>query len=186
MRKGLPAVAMDLDGVMVDFTTGFTSLGNEMFGTPILGAETQQNWSWSEILNGRQIDAIWEEILADSVFWLRLKPQEELDVERINKYARKNVLMYITNRSGYMAWEQSVTWLLRQGIREPLVVVTNSKLKACRKYGLTVAIEDAPSNLKDLYGYVKTIKRNWPYNKTSPSNYDADSLSEALDTLETL
>ncbi len=186
MRKGLPSVAMDLDGVMADFTTGFTSLGNEMFGTPIVNPADQPDWSFQGILNSRQIDALWKEILVSGVFWKLLKPIEELDVDRINKYTQKNKLMYITNRSGYLSWEQSVRWLVNQGIKEPLVVVTNSKLKTCRKYGLTVAIEDTPSNLKNLYGYVKTIKRNWPYNKTSPSNYDADSLSEALDTLETL
>src|SRR5574337_595222 len=123
-------VVFDLDGVLVDFVHGYSTVANMLFGYPVIFTFEQKHWKWSESqgYTNKQIDEIWRYI--DSTrFWEHLlqlaSPQ---DLRAMKDLAKLKKIIYCTNRRGDTAYEQSVIWLSQHDFPYGEVLVTDDKL----------------------------------------------------------
>lgn len=154
-------IAFDIDGVLANFTRGFTRIGHRLFGTPVGDSESQQTWNFEEFPE-LELDTekaaydgpIWTAIKTSPDFWATLDPKNVSVMPRINRIQNK---IFITNRPGIHTMEQSVHFLETWGIENPRVIVVSSYEKAA------VAVkENVVAVIDDLYKNCVDIKKAVP------------------------
>lgn len=184
---------VDIDGVMADFVHGFTRLGEELYGLPVISNGEQEDWSWSGSgwCTPEQENEIWETLKIRRTFWRYLPTLSNVskaDLALVASVHLTQPLVFVTSRPGLMAWQQTVDWLEEREILEPLVVRTTRTLRkstVCRNLGLSAAIEDSPAQLEELYkAGIETVKIRWPYNRLARAWCTVASLREALERFD--
>ena len=150
----MKTIVFDVDGVLANFTRGFTQIANRMFGVPVVENDDQPSWDFKETLSAKQQDKIWEE-LKSIPGWAHsleaLIPYKTFC--RINQLALKNELYFVTNRFSYMRppGEQTVTWLMLHGISSPRVIVSAKKGEICQAIGADYCLEDNWGNAVSVH-----------------------------------
>jgi FMN phosphatase YigB (HAD superfamily) len=172
-RTGPSRVVMfDVDGVLADFTLGFTTLAKEMFPESIMSPWStldQPQWEFSGRLVEYQ-DRVWNRIKQMDDFWSQLHPLASADeLTRIANLVNKAEwpIYFVTARVGKTPQPQTEIWLARQGIEYSTVIVSHLKGEAAVVLGATHAIDDKAGNaistsyMSDAESYI--IDR--PYNR---------------------
>ncbi len=162
-------VVFDIDGVLADFSYGFSSLAvnRGWMDRPNFNEEIL-TWSLSpDTLTSGQVNEIWREIDHSNIFWRNLPPlfpqhhiqqlhalKEEFDLE----------FWYVTGRSegkDNQTREQTLYWLWQYRLPDSEnLIMSNDKpgvlgdLRA--DHEIVSIIEDNPKNIKDLRIH------NWP------------------------
>lgn len=148
-------ISFDLDGVLRNFTRGFTRIAHELFGTPVGDGPSQQSWvfeSFPELgLDAEACDwskgPIWTRIKSSETFWQDLDPFNTSVMKRIDRITNK---VFITNTVGVKAYEQSVEFLERWGVHHPTVIVAADKKAPAIEYNVVAHIDDYLKNCIDL------------------------------------
>ena len=205
------AFVCDIDGVVADFCTGFSKLLNGMRPEyPVLETPNEStSWDWKKWYNGGieenpyladDLEKLWEtkiKVIPD-VIWGKLDPLFPNAMGNLRDYARFEPLIFMTRRDGPMAWEETVDWLRRYGVKNPMVYVIKSgedKGTVCKKLGLNTIIDDGPKNaIELLMKGINVVMPEWSYNKTFINEYRkkvdhlhvVKSLNEALVTARLL
>ncbi len=173
MKKG--TISFDLDGVLRNFTRGFTRIAHELFGTPVGDGPSQQSWffeSFPELgLDKAACDwnngPIWKRIKESETFWQDLDPFNTSVMKRIDAIKNK---VFITNTVGVNAYEQSVAFLERWGVWEPHVIVAAKKAESAIHECVIAHIDDYLPNCVDIANAVGSDKYTAllyvPYTKT--------------------
>lgn len=162
-------IFVDLDGVLCDFYKAFTAIIAQRHVVPVLSSRDVV--VWSEGLSPAQIDYGWRTVEASPDFWENLEPLAPPSVFRRLAAAHKDVpILFVTSREvgGDGAWSQSIRWLEKMGIREPLVI---RHVGRGRKGELVpiwspidMAIEDDPRQaLAYARAGVEVALMDWPY-----------------------
>ena len=183
-----PIVVFDVDGVLADFTLGFTSMAHLKF--PELpkphGNSMQQTWDFASgtgLWTKEQEDACWQEIGQSSTFWSGLYPlvieADRVAMRRLSKVAD---LWYVTARFGIAPGKQTRNWLGSYGFPQFENVIAlgdrkGTKVDVIQELKAVAAIDDAPAHLEalDKIPHLSLFKRNWPYNIDSPGR-EVDSV----------
>lgn len=145
-------ISFDLDGVLRNFTRGFTRIAHKLFGTPVSDPAAQQCWMFEDFpelgLDKAQCDwhsgPIWKNIKASTTFWKDLDPINVSVMQRINRIKNK---VFITNTVGTLPLEQSIDFLERWGVKNPNVVVAEDKGPAVLTFNVVAHIDDYLKNL---------------------------------------
>lgn len=176
MRK--QTVAFDIDGVLADFTLGFTSLAAEI-------GVVKEPWTGYEqpTFNFKfHVAPVWNAVDMKPRFWLDLQPLvTKHERELMNRMAEDVNIVYVTARKA-SAWEQTHKWLEKYGFPEGPVFFTDDKvpLYLSMGTGLRWAIDDKPDTLRAMYLVgLPSIIRHWPYNSAAPGTR-VFSVSEVL------
>lgn len=171
--EGLVRIALDIDGVMADFTTGFTKLAEELGITDHhWGPAEQPTWHFDF-----HMKPVWQEVDRCQNWWMSLEPLvtpgevTELN-QLIHNYGVE--VVFITNRgptSGLSAERQSGLWLEGIGVdmRQATVLCAGAGKKGALAAALDIdyAIDDNVANLEDLRNNgITTFARTWPYNES--------------------
>lgn len=155
-RSKKVTVQFDTDGVLADFTYGFTKLAHEMgFGNPIVNTEAQKTWSEFEGLTKKQVNAVWGEIGRRGWFWYLLPPLlKEATFKRIHNLRKLGAEVYfVTARhTGLRLRDQTELWFKVYGVTNPTVVFTEDKAGFARAVHATHSIEDKFQNAAGI-GY---------------------------------
>jgi len=174
-------LCVDVDGVLADFTWGFTSLAAAWHPeiTPWPTSE-QKTWEFDSIPKGIQNET-WTRVRQHPSFWWDL-PCRLSSSERYSLcvLAADHRVYFVTNRLGVRPEEQTVRWLHHLGLRNPNVIVTTNKALACRTIEAQFAIDDKVENIAAMHPWVHTTLFRLPYNRDSnvTVDYCVDSLSE--------
>lgn len=173
-------IAFDIDGVLANFTRGFTRLGNKLFGTPVGDAQSQQCWMFEEFpelgLDKAKCSDIWKHIInADEVeskaFWANLDPLNPSILYMIDQIKNK---LFITNRPGVLPREQSIIFLERWGVTSPTVILGAEKGPVAVAQNVVATVDDYSKNCYDIKGvlpscYVAMLYT--PYNKVHHADW---------------
>ena len=141
-------VMFDLDGVLVDFTVGFTSIAARLFPdkAQVVRAHQQPSYKWA--LESKEVDQVWREIDKDPLFWLNLPPLvDDWVFKEIGQMSQWRPVYFVTARPDY-AKSDTEHWLLSQGwyLETPTVVMTKNKGEFAKAVGAGWSIEDKASN----------------------------------------
>jgi len=181
-------IFIDLDGVLADFYKAFSAIIARKYpGVPVLSHA--QVRGWNDGLTPKQIDYGWRTVENSLTFWRGLEPLAPLSVFRRLAAAHKDVpVLFVTSREigGDAAWGQSILWLEKMGIKEPLVI---RHVGRGRKGELVpiwnpidMAIEDDPRQaLAYARAGVEVALMDWPYTEgTIHPNIHRCNIIEAL------
>lgn len=156
----MSTIAFDIDGVLANFTRGFTRVGHRIFGTPVGDTSTQESWDF-HLYPALQLDKvqsgfdgpIWTAIKESPDFWALLDPINVSVMHRINKIQNK---IFITNRPGINTVEQSRYFLETWGIEEPEIIVASKKGPVAVEREVVAVIDDLYTNIVDIKAAVPT------------------------------
>lgn len=159
-----PVVMWDIDGVLADFTYGFTYL---LEGKGRSGG-TQPTWNFDAPRGA--VAAAWRVVDDSLYFWRNLLPlatwQERLAMQHL---AQSADFLYVTGREdrGNNTRGQTIQWLYEGGFPQGTVVLDGDKRSvASGIVNLIGVIDDKPDNLLDLSaGGYPVYAMSWPYNR---------------------
>lgn len=141
MRTSNRRIALDIDGVLADFTSGIIEFARQA-GIPGMPERPEQvgDWGWSK---WRGFGRTWRLVKDDPEFWLSLNT-----ITRAHEIPFDPVA-YITHRPVPDA--VTLEWLEEHGYPDvPLYTVDGSKVPAMRAVGATVLVDDKPENFTDV------------------------------------
>lgn len=164
---------IDLDGVLVDFSTAFTSLCKQFDpSVQVTSAMKQQNWDYTEI-NPSIVKLAWQYVDKTPGWWTKpfaLINQQELGL--LNSLRQTNEVIFCTSRGSNVCdpvSRQSIEWLEAVGIHKPSVVISKNKGEIARAIKATHSIEDRPQNAAMIHwltdGKCKSYLIDRPYNE---------------------
>jgi hypothetical protein len=162
-------IAFDIDGVLANFTRGFTRIANHLFGTPIGDHPSQESWMFEDLpsldLDKAKCDAVWKVIKDSQNFWANLDPFNPSVMFVIEKIENK---IFITNRPGHLPKEQSIAFLERWGVYGPNVIVAADKVPTVKDHNVVAMIDDYEKNcfpIREAVPECYTAMLHTPYNK---------------------
>lgn len=150
----MKTIVFDVDGVLANFTRAFTSIGHYFFGTSIVESDEQKSWNFREHLTDIQQTKMWEYLRNYPNWWNTLMPLVPHEVfQRVNALTLKNEVYFLTNRFSNCrpAGEQTLSWLIRQGIDKPRVIVSSRKGEICKAVGADFSLEDNWGNATSIH-----------------------------------
>ncbi len=147
-------IAFDIDGVLANFTDAYAKRlvkvsGENLLPTPL----TIPNWDWDKHYGytADQINATWENIIADGLFWQKLDPLAEPEVfSRINVLSKFHPVYFITNRVGKNCKQQTEKFLYTQGIYYPTVLIASNKKPIIDSLKIDFFIDDRLETMNEL------------------------------------
>lgn len=109
-------------------------------------------WGDWEGLNERQVNALWRQIQQSRHFWRDLPPCfTDADRAALARLGERVQLMYLTNRLGREAEEQTRDWLWEQNLPwGPIQLTRNKPGDLLLIPELLGALEDSPHNLSSM------------------------------------
>lgn len=183
MEDKRPAIGLDLDGVLADFSGEFSRRINEKYG---LNSDPTKQTDWDFLCQGvtaEQEAAIWADIDATPNFWLTLNPLTQLEPNNLRPYKT----YFITSRpetAGMTCDEQSAIWLRRHFfIANPTVIVSSMKGPLVMALGVKAFLDDKPENCLNVRAYspfTKVFILTQPYNV----NFDQPSVTRVATVAE--
>jgi hypothetical protein len=164
-------VIFDVDGVLADFTAGFTALASLMFPEfPVSRSVDQPTYHW-EGLTKKQVNEVWRTIDGLSSFWFDLPPLVDEDTFSCIYGFTSNIPVYFVTARPDSAKIETEGWLMKQGILRPTVITTKRKGEFAKAVGAGFCIEDKPSNASMVAwltdGETKSYLLDRPYNRVS-------------------
>ena len=140
-------IMFDIDGVLADFSLGFTTLANTLHGTPVTTTAQKVTWDGFPGLTDNQESVAWTAVYNSSVFLLNLAPLISHTVfERLNWLQACADVYFVTHRQGVKAKSQTLEWLASYGIRDPQVIISESKGETAKVIRAEYSIDDKAGN----------------------------------------
>ena len=153
------------------------------------------------------IEDAWENHIKkySRALWSTLDPLYPQTMQHLNREAKNNPIVFMTRRDGPTAWKESVDWLERYGIEDPMVYCIKpgeEKGDVCKKMGIKFIIDDSHRYAPELmmkgvsvimprYKYnARYLNNNAGYIKSQPSwmgnLYEAKGRNELAQLLREL
>lgn len=161
-----PVVVFDIDGVLADFTWGFSGLlegKNRSQGT-------QPTWQY-EKASSFQVSQAWKYIDTSKTFWQGLPPiVTESEAHDVCELAKQFSVIYMTGREdrGNDTLGQTERWLRSMEMPKGEVILRGDKANAIHHLELDVVgiIDDKPDTLVSLFQEGHPVyARDWAYNR---------------------
>lgn len=147
MKSERDAVLFDIDGVLADFLTGFTTLGHQLMGTPITDTHAQPSWNGFPGITSDEAKKIWAHIITDVSFWYTLNPLVSAETFKAIRYLTCELPVYfVTARVGVEAKAQTEDWLESAGIDSPTVIISKYKGEVAKAVRAKACIDDKAGN----------------------------------------
>jgi hypothetical protein len=170
-------VSFDLDGVLANFTRGFTRVGRRLFGTPVGNESNQKTWDFEAFpelrLDKTLTKQMWADLLRDNAFWTNLDPLNVSVMPEVDAIRNK---VFITNRAGIDPKTQSERFLEAWGVREPRVFLASEKVPVAKELQVVAHVDDYIVNCRDLKAALPDayIAMLWtPYNEVHHAEWRA-------------
>ena len=190
-------VQFDVDGVLADWTKGFTELANGLWGPgtcPELQESTAPQWISRHTFAIPQCryDDTWDALLKTPNWWASLKPMVGIDTfQRIALLTGRVPVYFVTNRWHYVnpANWQTTCWLRQYGIPNASVICTKDKGLAAYLLHTTHSIEDKLENARDIQDNMLPTSKSYLINRLHNQwaycpELRVDTVAQFLDRVE--
>ncbi len=165
-------IVFDVDGVLADFTWGFTELRQRLYGEGyIITSSEAQSWDEHSAGHSDYNRRTWDHIIQSDTFWAGLpKAITESTVDHIIELESVHDLYFATSRIGTRVKEQTEDWLMNNLLLfTPTVILTKYKGEFCKCIGATMAIDDKADNASAIAwlteGKTQSYLLDRPYNR---------------------
>jgi len=142
-------LAVDIDGVLSNFCDAFAKILTDQTGMafPKTSVDWPECWDWDRAagVTPEQETAAWKTVWGDAEFWLNLRmfPETQLVATQLNYLSKiGHEVVFITNRAGERAKNQTERWLYGIGIDYPTVLLAANKIPLIRLLGIDFFIDD--------------------------------------------
>jgi hypothetical protein len=191
MRK----LAIDVDGVLANFTDAYASALTKVSGIefPKASDDFPTEWNW-EIPGGcspEQVSQVWNDhILNNKTFWSLLHPCEGAGsaIYRLNRMAQQgDEVCFITNRPGIQSKYQTEKFLYRLGMNYPTVLVAADKLPLLKAMAIEFFIDDRPETIQEVAADATiphVYLKDTPYNRTQIYPFNVKRIGTLFEALE--
>lgn len=165
-------IAIDVDGICANFTDAYAKRLVKVTGENFLPKPlTLPCWDWDKHYGytSDQIQATWESITKDALFWQKLDPIPSPAVfARLNVIAQTHPTYFITNRMGVKCKQQTEKFLYEAGINYPTVLITGNKKPVIEALKVEFFIDDRLDTMNELVGLKKDhfYLQDEEYNRT--------------------
>jgi 5'(3')-deoxyribonucleotidase len=166
-----PVIAIDLDGVVANFSAKFLSVANTMFELNCK-QEDQTSWDFRDCqpITKYQEDTVFKTLMNTDNWWLSLDPLPETDALR--ELEHKYQIYFITarfNSAGLPMTDQAAIWLRREFfITNPCVIACKHKGPLLAALNVEYFIDDNVPNIADARvssPFTKCYIQDQPYNR---------------------
>lgn len=181
--------AIDLDGVLFDFNTGWAELAQEMFGATVPAVPTSWNHAHT-VLTKEQRNKMWQTIIHGH-FWRDLPtyPRTGEFLKNLNQFVQEDEerqVYFVTSRSGVFVRTDSRAALNAAGFPNAMVIpVSNAskKLPILKALEIQLFVDDKPETVNETHRSLRkmlTVGFNQPWNigQFSRGMKQIDTLSE--------
>ena len=182
---------IDLDGVLADFTLGFTQLAYRLKFTKEPPHHTSYQTTWDYDFDVPKLFGVIKHTMN---WWMTLEtiPSEE-SIRDLNDIIQEHDIYFITSRPnpavGLHVEMQSREWLRGIGVHidKAHVIATKAGTKGmlCAGLNINIGIDDRPENIEELAEYdIIPIVRSWKYNEILGNRFTrVNNLTEFLEML---
>ena len=162
MKKRI-RIGIDLDGVLVDFSSEFYKMARKMYGDRMpVGIKQSEIRAWSfhdwYPITKEEEREVFQALAKVENFWFTPKPldMDALDALRalVSEHRDQVDIYFITNRlvtEGETVLNQTIAWLQKFDWNAPQVMVTKDKGKMAKVLELDYFIDDNLDNVEDVY-----------------------------------
>ena len=182
-------LAIDLDGVCFNFNQAYHDklikvTGENKFPTDWVPS----SWDWDKAYgySNDEIALTWDNIVADKLFWRKLKPIPEPNVfTRLNVLSNEHAIYFLTNRLGVGCKQQTERALYEVGINFPTVIIAADKLPVLKSIKANFFIDDKLETMNQVQAGLKADHLyliDAPYNQVGR----ASNLKVATDVKDAL
>ena len=168
-------ISFDVDGVLANFTRGFTRIGHDLFGTPVSTHGIQKTWNFEDFapldLNHARCAAIWKVIDKDPGFWAELDPLNSSIMGNIGGIENR---VFISNRRGIDPKTQTEAFLEKYGVWDPKVFIAENKVPIAKLLNVVAHVDDYYPNCVAIKKAIPNayVALLWtPYNEVHHSEW---------------
>ncbi len=172
------SIMIDVDGVLVDFTLGFSKLANWLSDDVVPQSPTLTHKRWSfvpALMSKATFSKTWKYINENPMWWGTLGSLD-VDWDELDNLTYHKEVYFVTSRPKNSR-QYTRRWLEDHGLGRPQVIFTKKKGELARVVEATHAIDDKLENawcVHWLSGKTKSYILDRPYNQT-PVNIDAEA-----------
>lgn len=166
-------LAIDLDGVLVNFTEPLAVLASSMFNLNVSSHATHWDWIRDYGVMPDQETALWQWIMQNPEWWGFLPP---LEYARMGlAYLRESGadVYFITARPGVGVKSVTENWLRFHGYPDPTVLIASNKAPIIDALKIDVFIDDRPENCSQVVAHTTAAV----YMPTRPWNEAAGEIA---------
>jgi uncharacterized HAD superfamily protein len=154
-------IGFDIDGVLVDFYTGYENMTRKVTGRDLFPKRGEGDnspyppvWDWPEHYgySKSEMRRVWTHIKNDESFWKDLQPLPDFQLVRrlVQKKPAALDLYFITARPGATVKHQTEWWMWGQAGLPTTILISEHKGYIARALKLDVLVDDKPENISDV------------------------------------
>ena len=176
-------IALDIDGVLADFTYSWRRLGAKHFDIEVYSCGGQLQWDFKDLTQPQE-NRLWR-LIDDNDFWRNMYPLvSHGEIEHLRAVSQEVDIAYVTSRKdrGDTA-EQTREWLQAHGFpNADQLYQAREKAPVLKGIGATTLLDDNPRHLDEVTeAGIDVWVRDWPYNRDHGEGLPrVGSLSEFL------
>ena len=191
-------ILIDIDGVLADFWDGFSRVLRYLNpAVDLCTGLSRKAYTYTEAEQS-VINLAWDVVRNSPHFWRNLPAMCGCDAFfRLEKLRKAHELYFVTARIGLHPQQDTLAWLIKQGMGCATVIVPEHKMSSdsipysdkgsiAKAVGIQWALEDSPlvANRLLARGCQDTYLINRPYNKDVEFLQRVDTVLEFIDLVE--
>jgi hypothetical protein len=188
-------IGIDIDGVLANFTGGFSKVVNDLCPGTIPPGYEPKDWNWTDTMTKGMMNQVWQEVRRREHFWLTLQP-DEFNILSLRKHLQTHLrdeVYYVTSRvpdgSTYPLLGATNRWLMRYNLlREntSVIVVRKGEVKGEVYSALNIShsVDDRYDNVAAVSGGHKPYLLNRPWNASFQWASRVESLADFFKEVE--